>query len=44
MQVSTVGAIQVPVTTEENKRREVPYRCHEKDDKEKFLGDQRGRL
>ena len=36
--------MKVPVTTEENDRREVPYRCHEKDDKEEFLGDQRGRL
>ena len=44
MQVSTVGAMQVPMKTEENKRREVPYRCHEKDDKEEFLGDQRRRL
>ena len=44
MQVSTVGAMQVPMTTEKKKRREVPYRCHEKDNKEEFLGDQRGRL
>ena len=41
MQVSMVGAMQEPVTTEENMRREVPYGCHEKDNKEEFLGDQR---
>ena len=38
------GAMQVSMITEENDRREVPYRCHEKDYKEEFLGDQRGRL
>lgn len=44
MQVSMVGAMQEPVMTEENMRREVPHRCHEKDYKEEFLGDQRRRL